>query len=401
MPHEFLLGNITPIIKDANGDTTSSGNYRPITLGPILLQLFEYLLMNKFGYFLSTDNLQFGYKNKHSTSHAVYVLRECVNYYTTHGSNVLVSFLDCSKAFDTVSHYGLFLKLMEKGIPLCFLNLIIYWYLNMQVRVVWRQTFSEYFHVLSGTKQGGVLSPKIFTLYMDELIRRLRDKGIGCHVMNLFLACLLYADDMCLIAPSRGAMQKMLDICVNFCDEFCLSFNIKKSKVMVFGNTKGKNVTPLTLYDKPLEFVPQWTNLGVTIVAGSSLTFSCKKELSSFYRSLNSLLSSIQKPNELVLMKLLYTNCVPVLTHGAEVKIIPNQELNDCNVALNNGIRRIFSYNRWESTRYLRQQLSFPNITEIFHSRSRKFISQCLKGETQNDIIQHLAIFTKVDNVEE
>ena len=116
--------------------------------------------MNKFGYFLSTDNLQFGYKNKHSTSHAVYVLRECVNYYTTHGSNVLVSFLDCSKAFDTVSHYGLFLKLMEKGIPLCFLNLIIYWYLNMQVRVVWRQTFSEYFHVLSGTKQGGVLSPK-------------------------------------------------------------------------------------------------------------------------------------------------------------------------------------------------------------------------------------------------
>ena len=170
---------------------------------------------------------------------------------------------------------------------------------------------------------------------------------------------------------------------------------------MIFGNIKGKNVTPLTLYNKPLEFVPQWTYLGVTIVAGSSLTFSCKNELSSFYRSLNSLLSSIQKPNELVLMKLLYTNCVPVLTHGAEVKIIPNQELNDCNVALNNGIRRIFSYNRWESTRYLRQQLSFPNITEIFHSRSRKFIAQCLNGETQNDLIQHLAIFTKVDDVEE
>ena len=189
MPHEFLLGNITPIIKDANGDTCS-GNYRPITLGPILLQLFEYLLMNKFGYFLSTDNLQFGYKNKHSTSHAVYVLRECVNYYTTHGSNVLVSFLDCSKAFDTVSHYGLFLKLMEKGIPLCFLNLIIYWYLNMKVRVLWRQTFSDYFHVLSGTKQGGVLSPKIFTLYMDELIWRLRNKGIGCHfVFSMFIIC--------------------------------------------------------------------------------------------------------------------------------------------------------------------------------------------------------------------
>ena len=170
---------------------------------------------------------------------------------------------------------------------------------------------------------------------------------------------------------------------------------------MIFGNTKGKNVTPLTLYNEPLEFVPQWTYLGVTIVAGSSLTFTCKKELSNFYRSLNSLLSSIQKPNEVVLMNLLYSNCVPGLTHGAEVKLIPSSELNDCNVALNNGICRIFSYNRWESKRYLRQQLSFPSITEIFHSCSRKFLSKCLNGETQNDVIQRLAIYTKLENVEE
>ena len=401
MPHEFLLGNITPIIKDANGDTSNSGNYRPITLGPILLQLFEYLLMNKFGYYLSTDDLQFGYKSKHSTSHAVYILRECVNYYTTHGTNVLVSFLDCSKAFDTVSHYGLFLKLMEKEVPFCFLNLIIYWYLNMKVRVMWRQSFSEYFCVLTGTKQGGVLSPKIFTLYMDELIRRLRDKGIGCHILELFLACLLYADDMCLIAPTRGAMQKMLDICTDFCEEFCLSFNTKKSKVMFFGNTKGKSVTPLTLYNEPLEFVPQWTYLGSTVVAGTTLTFTCKKELSNFYRSLNSLFNSNQKPNELVLMNLMYANCVPGLTHAADVKMIPSNELNDCNVALNNGIRRIFSYNRWESTRYLRQQLSFPSIIDIFHSRSRKFISKCLNGETQNEVVHRLAIYTKLENVED
>ena len=53
----------------------------------------------------------------------------------------------------------------------------------------------------------------------------------------------------------------------------CLSFNIKKSKVMIFGNMKGKTVTPLTLYNKPLEFVSQWTYLGSTIVAGLSVFF--------------------------------------------------------------------------------------------------------------------------------
>ena len=403
MPHEFLLGNITPIVKDNNGDTTSSANYRPITLGPVLLQLFEYLLMNKFGHFLETDNLQFGYKHKHSASHAIYVLRECVNYYTSHGSNVLVSFLDCSKAFDTVSHSGIFLKLIERNVPLCFLNLIIYWYLNMKVRVLWRQTFSAYFHVSTGTKQGGVLSPKIFTIYMDELIRRLRAQGIGCNFINLFLACLLYADDMCLIAPTRSAMQRMLDICVEFCDEFCLSFNTKKSKVMIFGGMKGKFIAPLSLYNEPLEYVSQWRYLGASIIEGKTLGFSCKHELSNFYRSMNCLLSAIRKPNEVVLMNLLYTNCVSGLTHAAEVKHISNAEMHDCNVALNNGIRRIFSYNRWESTRQLRQQLSYPNITEIFHSRSRKFFSGCVNGDTQNETVRRLAVFNKLqlENVED
>ena len=271
----------------------------------------------------------------------------------------------------------------------------------MQVRILWRQTFSDYFQVLTGTKQGGVLSPRIFTLYIDELIRRLRKKGIGCHMIDLFLACLLYADDMCLIAPTRGAMQSMLDICVEFCEEFCLSFNTKKSKVLIFGETKDKCVNPLLLYDTPLEFVPQWTYLGATIVAGKTLTFSCKKELSNFYRSINSLLSAIQKPNELVLMNLLYSNCVPVLTNAAEVKFFSNAEMHDCNVALNNAIRRIFTYNRWESVRHLRQQLRFPNLTEIFYSRSTQFLKNCLNGKTLNEVIFRLATYTKLENVED
>ena len=191
MPHEFLCGTIIPTVKDPNGDSTASNNYRPITLGPIFLQIFEYLLLNKFGFYLETSNLQFGYKRSHSTSHAVFVFKEVVNYFTSHGSKVLVSFLDCSKAFDTVSHYGIFLKLMERGVPLCFLNIMIYWYLNMKTRCLWRNAYSNYFDVLTGTKQGGVLSPRIFSVYMDDLVWRLKKQGIGCHTLNIFVACLL------------------------------------------------------------------------------------------------------------------------------------------------------------------------------------------------------------------
>ena len=376
LPYEFLNGTICPVLKDPNGDTTDSSNYRPVTLGSTFSQLFEYALLNKFRDFLTSDDLQFGFKKSHSASHAIFVLKSCIEYYTSHGSNVFVCFLDCSKAFDTISHSGIFLKLMERDVPLCFLKLMIYLYLNMQSRCRWRDAYSEYFHVSTGTKQGGIISPLIFAMYMDELVVRLRKRGIGCHYIYLFIACILYADDLCLMAPTRGAMQEMLNICREYCEEFCLSFNVKKSKVLLYGNVKGVHVADLTLDGKSIEMVKEWKYLGVTVVAGAGLTFSHRSALSSFYRSANSILSSLRKPNEMILMNLLYSNCVPCLTYASEVVEFTNSEMHACNVALNDSIRRIYSYNRWESTRSLRQQLGFPSICEIFHSRQKAFLTK-------------------------
>ena len=90
---------------------------------------------------------------------------------------------------------------MDRGVPLCFLKLIVYWYSNMKSRVRWESSYSNYFDVLSGIKQGGVLSPRIFIIYVNDLIVRLRTAGVGCHLFSLFVACIMYADDLCLIAP--------------------------------------------------------------------------------------------------------------------------------------------------------------------------------------------------------
>ena len=127
-----------------------------------------------------------------------------------------------------------------------------------------------------------------------------------------------------------------------------------------FGKMKGDTIDPLMLDNKPLDFVPQWSYLGTTIISGNDITFSTRSEFSKSYRSYNSLLSVVQKPNTLVLMNLLYSYCIPSLTYAAEVKDILNREMQTLNVALTNAIRRIFSHNRWESTRCLLQQLGYP-----------------------------------------
>ena len=389
LPYEFLFGTISPVLKDSNGDVSDPGNYRPITLSPCLAQFFEYCLLHKFKDYLGSDDLQFGFKKAHSTSHAIYALKSCVDYFTRYGSNVFVTFLDCSKAFDKVSHYGIFLKLMALSVPLCFLNLIVNWYLNMFSCCQWNSVKSEYFQLTTGTKQGGVLSPRLFALYMDDLIVKLRASGLGCHIVSLFIACILYADDLCLIAPSRSSMQRLLNICQDYCSEFCLNFNSKKSKTLLFGPPSKSTIEPLILNGAPIDFVTDWKYLGTTVVSGKTLSFSSHDDLRSFYRSANSVLSFLKCPNEVVLMHLLYSICVPTLTYASEVKLFSAAEMNNCNVALNNVIRRIFSFQRWESTRSLRQQLGYQNIYEIFASRQSRFAYK--RQHSSNQVIAYLS----------
>jgi hypothetical protein len=131
VPTSFLHRTISPIMKDSNGDISDTSNYRGVTLSSVFSKMFENVLKLKFGHYLTSDCRQFGFKQKHSTSHAAFTLKTCSDYFTDRGSDVYISFLDFSKAFDSISHYGLFSKLMSRGFPLCFLLIIVSWYLNM------------------------------------------------------------------------------------------------------------------------------------------------------------------------------------------------------------------------------------------------------------------------------
>ena len=82
--------------------------------------------------------------------------------------------------------------------------------------VRWRGSYSYWFHILAGVQQGGNLSPLLFAVYMDVLIMRLRQRGLGCKLFNTFYGCLLYADDILLLAHLVDGMQQMLEICNKF-----------------------------------------------------------------------------------------------------------------------------------------------------------------------------------------
>ena len=89
------------------------------------------------------------------------------------------------------------------------------------IRVAWNGILSDYFLAVNGVKQGGVLSPVIFSVYIDGLLVRLEKATVGCHIGSYYVGTLAHADDIVLLAPTPAAMRRMLDICDEY-KQYCV-----------------------------------------------------------------------------------------------------------------------------------------------------------------------------------
>ena len=85
---DFLYGTISPVVKDGEGDVSDTSNCRPITLGPLFAKLFEKAIDLNISPYLASDHLQFGFKKRTSTSHALFALKNSINHFTQNGSDV-------------------------------------------------------------------------------------------------------------------------------------------------------------------------------------------------------------------------------------------------------------------------------------------------------------------------
>ena len=379
VPQQFQRGTIIPIVKDQQGDKGDMNNYRGITIAPIISKVFEHVLRIRFQPFLSTSSYQFGFKKKSSTSLAIQCLKETINYYTSKGSNTYCSFLDASKAFDRLVHAGLFLKLMQRQVPLIFLNIIIQWYSDLRCRVRWGETFSDWFCIKAGVRQGGVLSPDLYCIYVDELVELLSELGIGCHLRNIFLSILLYADDMALISPSLQSLQRLLSATEDYCKKWDIMLNAKKTKNMSFGTKQ--HLANLTLDNKPIEWVQSWTYLGVTLQSHKSFNCCVDSKIKSFYRAANAILRIEGRSDEMVMLRLLEAQCVSILTYAVEVIHVANRdERRRLRVAYNSIFRRVFGFRDWESVTELQHLLHRPTWEELLEKRTQNFmltVSHC------------------------
>ena len=109
----------------------------------------------------------------------------------------------------TKTQTELFARLVEKGVPAIVVRIMMTVYEDQYGWVSWGSAKSDLFPILNGTRQGSVASPSLWAVYCDPLIQELRNLGVGAHIAGVFMGVTMYADDLLLIAPTRGAMQQI------------------------------------------------------------------------------------------------------------------------------------------------------------------------------------------------
>ena len=123
----------------------------------------------------------------------VYFYLEAVSYYVSKDIPVFSAFLDASKAFDRTNHNLLFAKLIQRNVPVCIVRRLLSWYRKQTMQV--NNNYPSCFTVTNGIRQGGVLSPYLCAVYLDEVSDQLGSARVGWTVGNMVVNHLIFADN--------------------------------------------------------------------------------------------------------------------------------------------------------------------------------------------------------------
>ena len=145
----------------------------------------------------------------------------------------------CQEAFATVWHEGLFIKLHNKGLPMRMWHLLHTWYKKSSCSVAWNNATSASFPICQGVRQGAILSPLLYSIFVDEFLDLLFTSGLGVRVNSIYIGAPMYADDLddaddlALIAESPQELQAMLNIVHSYAGKWRYNLNASKSFFMV------------------------------------------------------------------------------------------------------------------------------------------------------------------------
>ena len=395
IPESFNTSLLIPIPK--KGELNFPSDYRPISVSTSAATLFEILILDKIPWIKNSDNNQFGYKDKTSCKAAFFVANETSCYYKFGGTNMHSVSLNAAKAFDKLWRNGLFFKLIDHINPIIWR--ILYCYYKYSYIIVSVEGFvTTPFLTSEGVKQGGILSPFLFNFFIDDLLIRCKNLGIGATIGNYNTCILAYCDDLLIQASNETHMNRLLVCCHEYASEWKLEFNATKSVSYSLTRTILSN---FELGNVPIPTSNGFVYLGLPIGDDKfSENFfmekmkKCEKSLFSL-RFLGCRRNALD-PNTIAFIFKQF--CQSTLNFGLEFCFIKNSILKCLNTRQNILIKNVLGIKYFARIKPLLNELKIETIEQLYYKHKIFGARQLLKNSFTNKIFSYINRFYK--NVE-
>jgi hypothetical protein len=285
IPIDWARGMIFPIYKNEVGnDVRNPLSYRGITLLSVVGKVYTTILNQRLSNWAEKHNVlaeeQGGFRPGRGCDDQLFVLTEMIKIQKLDKKKVFACFIDVKKAYDRVWRNGLWHKIHRSGVQGKMWRVIYNLYETTQSAVLIGRSLTDWFDINVGVRQGDVLSPILFSLFINGIADDIKKRGLGIKlvarigdswidVATAEIGILLYADDIVLLAESESELQSMMDIVSTMAREWRFEMNDTKSKVMVFRDKNAKRVKKADwlLGGKVISEVDEYKYLGVTLQA--------------------------------------------------------------------------------------------------------------------------------------
>jgi hypothetical protein len=260
---------VSPIYKKK--DPKIPSNYRPISLVNAMTKIFTSILSNRLATWCEEHNsvsqFQAAYQKRRGCVDHIFNLNSLIQFqFRLKKRKLYALFVDMSQAFDSVNHLLLWDCLAKLGISHKFVSLLKNLYSQAYAYVRVNNQFTNQIPITTGVLQGEILSPILFILYINSLTEIFETSDISGITLpdNFTVHSLLYADDIVLLADTKGSLQRKINLLNVFFKEKYLKVNLSKTKVVIF--RKGGRISKKDAFywdDQPVEVMPQYVYLGV------------------------------------------------------------------------------------------------------------------------------------------
>ena len=372
-PKDWKTQEFVPLFK--SGDQMECGNHRTIALISHASKILLLIIVDRIQQQLIREipETQAAYKKGRGTRDMLVSLQIISEKLLSIGKKEYVVFIDYSKAFDLVNHNQLFSTLLKMGFPKHIVALLQDLYSGHVGTIRWDGQNTQEFPILKGVRQGCIISPHLFNLYTENIMREAEITEFGVSVAGHNISNMRYADDTGLMEGTLEQAEELTRRVNEVGKRYGLKLNVKKTKLMIVSNEDTDE--KLTIDNEEVETVAHFKYLGSYKNRHMDCTEDIKIRLAqgkAAMMDLKPVWSNSGMPTSIKL-KLIETVVWAIMTYGSESWTLKTSDTNRIQAAEMWVYRRLLNVH-WSERR------SNDSILKELHTK-RKLLPKVMKAK--------------------